>query len=111
MLYLDGVMVETNGLAVTNYPGRAVRFGGYRIGSDMNGDQKATGTFDELETFNYSLESAAILTNYQAAVNLDSDGDGLCNLLANQLGLNPYATNSIYGLNATNALQVFTPLK
>ena len=111
MLYLDGAMVETNGLAVTNYPGRAVRFGGFRMGSDMNGAQQAIGTFDELETFNYPLESAAILTNYQAAVNLDSDGDGLCNLLANQLGLNPYATNSIYGLNATNALQVFTPLK
>jgi len=53
----------------------------------------------------------SIQTNYQAAVNLDSDGDGIPNIIENQLGLNQYGYNSPFGLSGANGLQVFTPLK
>ena len=109
-LYLDG-QPATNGAGSVFYPNAAERAAGFRIGSDANGGNQAAGTFDELETFSYPLDATTILTNYQWAVNLDSDGDGLSNILANQLGLNPYATNSINGLTPNNGLQVFTPLK
>ena len=109
-LYLDG-QPATNGAGSVYYPHAAERAGGFRIGSDANGGNQAAGTFDELETFSYPLDAATILSNYQWAVSLDSDGDGLSNILANQLGLNPYATNSINGLTPNNGLQVFTPLK
>ena len=66
---------------------------------------------DELETFNYPLAAGDILSNYQAAIALDNDADGISNILENQLGLNPYGYNSVFGLNSGNALQVFTPLK
>ena len=109
-LYLDGEPA-TNGAGSVFYPNAAERVDGFRIGSDANGGNQAAGTFDELETFSYPLDAASIQTNYQWAANLDSDGDGISNILENQLGLDPYASNSIHGLSPNNGLQVFTPLK
>ena len=110
-LYLDGQVAVTNGLGVTYYPGLSIRTNGFTIGSSTAGNKQAQGIFEDLETFNYRLNSNNIQTDYQAALNLDSDGDGIPNIIENQLGLNPYGYDSINGLNSNNRLQVFTPLK
>ena len=111
LFYLDGQPVVTNGLPSQFWPNATERAAGFCLGSDATGNNQAAGTFDELETFNYPLDAASILDNYNMAINLDSNGDGLSNILANQLGLNSNAYISIYGLNTNNALLVFTPLK
>jgi hypothetical protein len=111
MLYIDGQAVVTNGLASQYWPNATERSAGFCIGSDATGNNQAKGVFDELDTFNYPLDAGSILANYQAAWNLDSDGDGLSNILENELGLDPYASNSANGLTSTSGLQVFTPLK
>ena len=110
LLYLNGQVI-TNGLGSINYPNEAERANGFRIGSDSTGNNQARGAFDDLETFDYPLAAGDIETNYQAAINLDSDGDGISNIIENELGLNPYGYNCPNGLNAANGLQVFTPLK
>ena len=110
LLYLDG-QLATNGIGSINYPNATERAKGLRICSDVNGYNQAGGVMDELETFNYPLAAGDILSNYQAAIALDNDADGISNILENQLGLNPYGYNSVFGLNSGNALQVFTPLK
>jgi hypothetical protein len=110
LLYLDGQPVAS-GSGGIYYPNAAERAKGFRIGSDQNGNNQTAGVFDELETFNYPVDPASILANYQAALSLDSNGNGLSNILENQLGLNPYSFYSSNGLNGTNVLQVFTPLK
>jgi len=110
-LYIDGQSIASNGSGVANYPGLVVRAQGFTIGSSTSGTNQIRGVFEELETFNYPLDAASVQANYQAAWNLDSDGDGLSNILENQLGLNPYSYNSPNGLSNANGLQVFTPLK
>ena len=110
LLYLNGQVV-TNGFGSIYYPNAAERTNGFRIGSDSTGNNQARGAFDDLETFNYPLAAGDIQTNYQAAVLLDSDGDGIGNILENELGLNPYGYNSPNGLANGNSLVVFTPLK
>ena len=61
-LYMDSLLV-TNGLGPVFYPNATERAGGFRIGSDGNGNNQARGAFDELETFNYPLGAGAILGN------------------------------------------------
>jgi hypothetical protein len=110
LLYLNSQVI-TNGAGSVCFPNLTERAGGFRLGSDQAGTNQARGTFENLETFNYPLSAADVSSNYQAAMNLDSDGDGLSNLLEVMMGTNPYGVNSSYGLSSTNGLQVFTPLK
>jgi hypothetical protein len=49
------------------------------IGSGYGGSAQAKGWVDEVETFNYPLSPDDILANYNAALALDSDHDGLTN--------------------------------
>ena len=63
-LYIDGLPIATNGLGVTNYPGLIARTAGFTIGSSASGTNQAKGAFDELETFNYPLDSGSIRSNY-----------------------------------------------
>jgi alpha-tubulin suppressor-like RCC1 family protein len=113
ILYVDGKYL-TNGQGSVYFPNAIERARGFRIGSDANGTNQAGGAFDELETFNYSLDSGVILTNYQTAIqwstgtnglpniwqinnfghlgvdpNGDPDGDHLSNLQEYNLGTNP----------------------
>ncbi len=110
LLYYNAQLVMS-GLGPVYYPNLTERSAGFRVGSDVNGANQARGAFDDLATFNYPLAPGTITTNYQNAVILDSDGDGLSNLIENELGLNPYGYNSPNGLSTNNALIVFTPLK
>jgi len=110
-IYLDGQAIATNGFGVHYWPNATERSAGFSVGSDTTGNNQARGAIDELETFNYPLAAADIWANYLAATLLDSDGDGIPNILENQLGLNPHGYNSANGLLSPNALQVFTPLK
>ena len=45
---------------------------------------------DEVETFNYELSPSAILSAYQTASTLDSNGDGIPNVTQFELGINPF---------------------
>jgi hypothetical protein len=94
LLYLDG-QLAVNGLASAYYPNVTERAAGFRIGSDQSGGNHAAGVFDELETFNYPLAAADIQSNYQAAISLDSDGDGWSNIIENFMGSNPYDASSV----------------
>ena len=110
-LYING-QLATNGTGVAYFPNSNERSAsGFRIGSDSSGYSQARGIFDELETFGYPLEAGLIQANYQSCANLDSDGDGLSNLLESILGTSPYNYDSPNGLTAGNGVQVFTPLR
>jgi hypothetical protein len=111
MLYLDGQAVSTNGLGVTRYPAQAVRVLGFTVGSSASGTNQVRGVIDELETFNYPMDAASIYANYEWATTLDSDGNGLSNILENEYGWNPYQYTSQNGLSTGVPMQVFTPLK
>jgi hypothetical protein len=94
LLYLDG-QLATNGLGSIYYPNLTERANGFRIGSDQFGSNQAKGAFDELETFNYPLAASDVQSNYQAAITLDSDGDGWSNIVENEFGTNPYSSSSV----------------
>jgi hypothetical protein len=109
-LYLDGQPVVTNGMGVAYYPGLAVRASGFEIGSSTSGTNQVRGVFDELETFNYRLNATSIQANYQWAINLDSDGDGISNILESELGTSPYSFNQPVtpgSIIFTNGLKIF----
>lgn len=64
-LYTNGVLAESNNIGVSLYPERGYRLtNGFNIGSSKDGSRQAQGTFEDLETFNYPLSEAQILTNY-----------------------------------------------
>lgn len=98
-LYIDGAQVGTNGLGtivsgINYFPNLAERANGFCIGSDCNGYNQAKGVFDELDTFNYPLASSDISSNYEADAALDSDLDGLPNIIENEIGTDPYNPDS-----------------
>jgi hypothetical protein len=65
ILYLD-LQPATNGSGVAYYPNVIERAAsGFRLGSDANGSNQARGAFDELDTYNYPLNTNAI--NYVAS--------------------------------------------
>ena len=60
VLYLD-LQLATNGAGVAYYPNVIERAAsGFRLGSDANGNNQARGAFDELDTYNYPLNTNAI---------------------------------------------------
>jgi hypothetical protein len=82
LLYIDNQLVAT-GLGVAHFPQDTNNSQGFAIGSDLLGSasSQARGAFDELEIFNYPLSATAIATNYHTSITLDSDEDGLPNLV------------------------------
>lgn len=77
-LYLDGSPVVTNGLGVQRFPVATVRSAdGFSVGSNRIGTEQAKGAFEQLETYNYPLGAAAILSDYQQITDGDRDGDGI----------------------------------
>ncbi len=80
-IYVDGVRAAT-GTGVTHYPSATVRLAtGLNVGSDSTGGQRVNGQIEELETFNYELDSATIEAEYSAMLtpsgNLDVSWSGL----------------------------------
>jgi Concanavalin A-like lectin/glucanases superfamily/Bacterial TSP3 repeat len=84
-LYVDGVEVGADGIGI---PSVCNFRGNFRVGSD-GGSKQARGVMDELETFNYEVDPATLLADYQAAAAIDTDGDGLTNLQEAVLGTDP----------------------
>jgi alpha-tubulin suppressor-like RCC1 family protein len=127
-LYLDG-QLATNGTGSVLYPEAGLRHQGFRIGNDSTYTTSINGQFDELETLNHPLSASAIATNYQNLATLDSDSDGLTDIVESQFGTNPNSADTdgdglsdseevILGTDPTKANQIqplllrtFTPLK
>jgi hypothetical protein len=81
-LYTNGVLAAT-GSAVTRWPALADRNLGMVMGNTTAYDNSINGQFDEMETFNYQLASSNILSNFQIVQAVDSDLDGVPDLLEN----------------------------
>ena len=62
-LYLDG-LPATNGPGLSNWPGTNVLAGGFYLGSSSNGLNQASGSFDDLYTYNVVLGTNAIRDGY-----------------------------------------------
>lgn len=94
VLYVNAQGMATNGLGLTNLPSQSALQAGFHVGSSWDGIQQANGLFDELETFNYPLSAWDVATNYEAIMSVDSDGDGLPNVVENALGSRSDAVDS-----------------
>jgi hypothetical protein len=62
-MYLDGVLA-TNGPGLSNWPGTNVLAGGFYLGSSSNGLNQASGSYDDLYTYNVPLDASAIADGY-----------------------------------------------
>ena len=62
-LYLDG-LPATNGPGLSNWPGTNVLEGGFYLGSSSNGLNQASGSFDDLYTYNVPLGDSAMRSGY-----------------------------------------------
>ncbi len=78
-IYVNGN--QTVGSGNTNYPSLANRQLGLILGNNAALSSPINGQIDELETFNYQLAAADIASNFWAVTNVDSDLDGIPDLL------------------------------
>src|SRR6266850_2686844 len=65
-LYIDSTLV-TNGAGVAYWPGPDVLTNGWCIGSDSTGSAQASGSFDDVSTYNIPLSAATIQDNFEWA--------------------------------------------
>jgi len=65
-------------VGIAHFPNAANRANGVTVGSVSGGNQ-CRGAFEDLDTYNYELSAATILSDYQAGDLGDADGDGLAN--------------------------------
>jgi len=87
-LYTNGVpATDGTGSGGVNY-NPSGSYQGFRIGTD-GANAKAAGLIDEVETYNYPLIAADVLSKYQAEANLDSDGDGWTNIYEDEHTTDP----------------------
>jgi Concanavalin A-like lectin/glucanases superfamily len=84
-IYVDGSQLGSH----ASIPVKGVEgaISSFTIGNGANGLNPAVGLFDELETFNYVLSPADILSNYQQAFALDTDIESI---LSGNDPLNPW---------------------
>jgi hypothetical protein len=88
-LYVDGTLAGS-GLGVASIPTKAARsLYGLSIGANHAGADRADGSFDELQTFNYVLSLEEISGDFQNAMLLDSDSDGLADVREAEAGTDP----------------------
>jgi len=79
-LYLNGVLA-TEVLGNTNWPCLTNLHLGMVIGNSTAYNACINGQFEEMETFNYQLAPGPISDNFQIVANVDSDLDGIPDLL------------------------------
>jgi hypothetical protein len=79
-LYINGTLATT-GSGVTYWPSLTNRNLGMVIGNDTSYTNSINGQFDEIETFNYELAASDIASNFQTVANVDSDLNGIPDLL------------------------------
>jgi hypothetical protein len=79
-LYTNGALAAT-GSPVTLWPDLSDRNRGMVIGNTTAYSNSIDGQFDEIETFNYQLDPKNILSNFQTVQAIDSDLDGIPDLL------------------------------
>jgi hypothetical protein len=96
--YVDGALAGTSGGLNNIGPPQGILTNGFDIGTDAQGGEMSQGEFDLLQTYNYSLTAAAVLTNFQSVFtsypNADPDGDGIPNAWESILGLNPLVNDA-----------------
>jgi hypothetical protein len=80
-LYTNGILAKSNSSGVTLWPNAADRALGMVIGNTTAYNSPANGKFDELETFNYQLNTNQIWTNFQAVWNIDNNLDGIPDII------------------------------
>lgn len=79
-LYTNGTLAAS-GSPITLWPALADRNRGMVIGNTTAYNNSINGQFDELETFNYQLNPTNILANFQSVQLVDSDLDGIADVL------------------------------
>ncbi|MGN6642765.1 MAG: Ig-like domain-containing protein, partial [Verrucomicrobiota bacterium] len=88
LLYLNGELVAA-GRGVQCWPSARIRAYGFRVGLDWYGGQSPNGQFENLETFNYPLDSQTVaheFPNHQLPAGIiDSDYDGRSDFLEMQV--------------------------
>ena len=80
-LYINSLPVEDDGYPVTNWPSLSNRKLGLVIGNTTAHNASINGQFEEMETFNYELSGTEISNNFQIVSSVDSDLDGIPDLL------------------------------
>jgi hypothetical protein len=100
-LYLDGKLA-TNGIGMSVWPSSAVLAKGFYVGSDTNGESQAHGTFDDLYTYNFVLDSNTISSTFNSLnpyyYLLDSWSFSIKSTWTSDFGYNPV---SFTNLNTT----------
>jgi hypothetical protein len=79
-LYANGSLAAAGGPVVL-YPALADRNLGFVMGNNTAYTNSINGQFDEIETFNYELSASDISSNFQIVATVDSDLDGVPDLL------------------------------
>ena len=79
-LYINGQLVKS-GSAVTYWPSLTNQNLPLVIGNNAAYTTPINGQFEEMETFNYQLTASDILSNFQVVASVDSDLDGIPDLL------------------------------
>jgi len=83
-LYVNGSNL-CNGSGTAYYPRLSDRTNGLVVGNVAGGGASINGQFDELETFNYNLAVNEITRSFNAVKSVDSDLNGVADLLEDLL--------------------------
>ena len=88
-LYIDGASMGTSSSTLlSSLPWSTPSGRRFYVGCDPTG-RPANGDYDYLETFNYPLSAATILSDYTLLAGRDSDHDGVSDLEEIRRGMNP----------------------
>ena len=96
LLFIDGALASSvNSTELGGWPGTLAFTSPWRlsIGGKL-GESLANGSYEWIETYNYAMSTNEILEKYHAIADLDSDGDGLPDLVELKFGLSPNNSDS-----------------
>ena len=80
-LYVNGTLLTNVTVSGWSWPALSSRTNGLTIGNYPVPCSSINGQFDELETFNYNLDTNEIIRSFQAVKSVDSDLNGVADLL------------------------------